>query len=96
MINLPSVRHLRHLTALADHRHFGRAAEACYVTQSALSLSIRELENVLEATLVDRTKRSVVLTPLGLDTVERARRIVGEFEELARAARTMRQPPPDR
>src|SRR5262249_43869324 len=60
--------------------------------QSALSASIKELETVLQATLVDRSKRTVVLTPLGLETVERARKIVGEFEELARAARATRQP----
>ena len=92
MQHLPSVRHLRHLVALADHGHFCRAAEACCVTQSTLSASIKELENVLEATLVDRTKRNVVLTPLGLDTVERARKIIVDFEELARAACAARQP----
>src|SRR5262252_8183528 len=91
MQHLPSVRHLRHLMALADHGHFCRAAEACCVTQSTLSASIKELENVLEATLVDRTKRNVVLTPLGLETVERARKIIVDFEELARAARAGRQ-----
>src|SRR5215472_17304141 len=92
MQHLPSVRHLCHLMALADHSHFCRAAEACCVTQSTLSASIKELENVLEATLVDRTKRNVVLTPLGLDTVERARKIIVDFEELAHAARAARQP----
>jgi LysR family hydrogen peroxide-inducible transcriptional activator len=92
MQHLPSVRHLRHLTALADHGHFCRAADACCVTQSTLSASIKELENVLEATLVDRSKRHVVLTPLGLATVERARKIIVDFEELACAARTARQP----
>src|SRR5215467_11369873 len=76
MMNLPSLRHLRHLTALHDHGHFGRAAVACHVTQSTLSSSIKELEGVLEATLVDRGKRRVVLTPVGIETVERARRIV--------------------
>src|SRR5262245_37432745 len=92
MEHLPSVRHLRHLVALADHGHFCRAADACCITQSTLSASIKELENVLQATLVDRSKRTVVLTPLGLETVERARKIVEEFEELARAARATRQP----
>jgi LysR family hydrogen peroxide-inducible transcriptional activator len=65
MMNLPSLRHLWHLTALYDHGHFGRAAEACHVTQSTLSTSIKELEGVLETTLVDRSKRRVVFTPLG-------------------------------
>ena len=92
MQHLPSVRHLRHLVALADHGHFCRAAEACCVTQSTLSASIKELENVLEATLVDRSKRNVVLTPLGLDTVERARKIIVDFAELACAAQSARQP----
>ena len=85
---LPSFRHLKHLAAVADYGHFGRAAAACYVTQSTMSASIKELENVLEAALVDRTKRQVVLTPLGLETVERARGIIDAVEELARAARS--------
>src|SRR5271166_4756397 len=77
MVVLPSVLHLSHLIALAEHGHFGQAAAACHVTQSTLSASIKELENVLEAALVDRTKRRVALTPLGLETVNRARKIIG-------------------
>jgi LysR family hydrogen peroxide-inducible transcriptional activator len=92
MEHLPSVRHLRHLIALADHAHFGRAAEAVFVTQSTLSASIKELENLLEATLVDRSKRTVVLTPLGVETVERARKIIADCETLTRAVRTAREP----
>ena len=49
MVNLPSFRQLEHLVMLADHSHFGHAARACHVTQSTLSASIKELENVLEA-----------------------------------------------
>lgn len=92
MENLPSVRHLRHLIALAEHEHFGRAADACFVTQSTLSASIKEFESLLEAPLVDRTKRHVVLTPLGVDTVDRARRVIGELESLTQAVRATRQP----
>lgn len=92
MMNLPSIRQLRHLVALAEHGHFGRAAEACAVTQSTLSASIKELEGVLEAPLVDRTKRRVLLTPLGQETVERARHILDETQELALAARATRAP----
>ena len=91
MINLPSLRHLRHLTALHDHGHFGRAAEACHVTQSTLSASIKELEGVLETTLVDRSKRRVV-TPVGIETVERARRIVKEVEDLVSFTTASRDP----
>jgi len=75
-MNFPSIRHLRHLMALHDHGHFSRAAEACNVTQSTLSASIKELESVLQAPLVDRTKRRVILTPIGIEIVERARRIL--------------------
>jgi LysR family hydrogen peroxide-inducible transcriptional activator len=65
MINVPSVRHLRHLTALYDHGHFGRAAEACHVTQSTLSASIKELESILQVALVDRSKRCKLLDHQG-------------------------------
>lgn len=92
MITLPTLRQLRHLVALAETGHFGRAAASCAVTQSSLSASIKELEAVLEAPLVDRTKRQVILTPLGLETVGRARRIIAETEELARATRAAKEP----
>jgi LysR family transcriptional regulator, hydrogen peroxide-inducible genes activator len=92
MMNLPSVRHLRHLIALRDHGHFGRAADTCHVTQSTLSASIKELETMLGATLVDRTKRRVVLTPVGIETVERARRIVKDLENLVSFTTASREP----
>jgi LysR family hydrogen peroxide-inducible transcriptional activator len=92
MAGLPTLKQLRHLVALADHRHFGKAAAASRVTQSTLSASVKELEQTLEAPLVDRTRRSVVLTPVGEDTVRRARQLIGEAEELARAARVSAAP----
>ncbi len=92
MTILPTLRQFRHLTALASHRHFGRAAAACHVTQSTLSASIKELEGILGVALVDRTKRRVVLTPAGEDTVRRAQRILDQSEELARAARSAGKP----
>ena len=92
MENLPSVRHLRHLIALAEHEHFGRAAEACFVTQSTLSASLKEFESLLGAQLVDRSKRHFALTPLGGDTVGRARKVIGELEALARSARAASEP----
>ena len=91
-MNFPSIRHLRHLMALHDHSHFSRAAEACNVTQSTLSASIKELESVLQAPLVDRTKRRVILTPIGIETVARARRILKEVEELVNFATSSREP----
>jgi LysR family hydrogen peroxide-inducible transcriptional activator len=92
MMNLPSVRHLRHLTALYDHGHFGRAADASHVTQSTLSASIKELEAVLQVTLVDRSKRRVVLTPVGIEMVQRARKIIKEVEDLVCFATASRDP----
>src|SRR5215831_1084820 len=92
MIPSPSLRHLRHLIALYDHGHFGRAAEACHVTQSTLSASIKELEAVLETALVDRTKRRVFLTPMGVETAERARKVVRELEALVDFTRAAREP----
>ena len=92
MISLPTFRQLQHLVLLAERGHFSRAAAACHVTQSTLSASIKELENILQASLVDRTKRRVVLTPLGREIVERARRILRDGEDLVEAARAESEP----
>lgn len=92
MVNLPSLRQLRHLTSLAEHKHFGRAAAACGITQSTLSASLKELEDLLQAPLVDRTQRKVVLTPLGEDVVARARGILDSTEDLVRATESSRAP----
>jgi LysR family hydrogen peroxide-inducible transcriptional activator len=89
---LPTLKQLRHLVALADNRHFGKAAKACFVTQSTLSASIKELEEVLQAPLVDRTNRRVAFTPLGEATVERARRLLEEAQEIVIAAQGERAP----
>lgn len=92
MINLPSLRQLRYLVALADLRHFGRAAEACAVTQSTLSAGIQELEAVLDAALVDRTRRRTVLTPLGQVIAARAREMLNYAEEMVLLARSRSAP----
>jgi LysR family hydrogen peroxide-inducible transcriptional activator len=89
---LPTLKQLRHLVALADSRHFGKAAKACFITQSTLSASIKELEEVLQAPLVDRTNRRVAFTPLGEATVERARRLLDEAQEMVMAAQGERAP----
>ncbi|HJU18170.1 MAG TPA: LysR substrate-binding domain-containing protein [Stellaceae bacterium] len=92
MIDLPTPRQLRYLCALADHLHFGRAAAACAVTQSTLSAGIQELEATLGATLVERTKRRVMLTPLGHELVGRARRLLRESEDMVALARSRGEP----
>lgn len=89
---LPTFRQLRYLAALAEHRHFGRAAESCLVTQSTLSAGLQELEAVLGATLVERTKRRVMLTPLGEEILARARALLRDAEELVDVARAAGEP----
>jgi len=89
---LPSPRQLRYLVALAEHGHFGRAAAACSVTQSTLSAGLKELEATLGVTLVERTRRSVLVTTLGQQVVQRARRVLAETEDLVAAAQAGRDP----
>ena len=92
MTPLPSPQQLRYLTALAEHQHFGRAADACAVTQSTLSAGILALERQLDATLLDRDGgKRVVFTPLGRDIVARGRDALASLAavvETALAART--------
>jgi LysR family hydrogen peroxide-inducible transcriptional activator len=78
----PTLRQLRHFLSLAEHCHFSRAAEACLVTQSSLSASIKELETILGATLFERTKRTVMVTPLGRQMVGLAREVVARLDDL--------------
>ena len=62
-----NLRDLKYLLALADHKHFGRAAAACFVSQPTLSTQIRKLEDELGVPLVERAPRKVMLTPAGRD-----------------------------
>jgi LysR family hydrogen peroxide-inducible transcriptional activator len=87
-----NLRDLHYLVALADHKHFGRAATACFVSQPTLSTQIRKLEDELGVTLVERAPRKMMLTAAGREIVERARRIVGEVEQMKEAARRTRDP----
>jgi LysR family hydrogen peroxide-inducible transcriptional activator len=89
---LPTIRQLQYLIALRDYGHFGKAAESCFVTQSTLSASLRELETLVGVTLVERTRRVVRFTPLGSKIADKARRVLREAEELADMARAEGQP----
>ena len=91
-VHLPTIKQLQYLVALRHHGHFGRAAEASFVTQSTLSAGIRELETLLGITLVERTRRVVRFTPLGQKIADKALRILRESEELADLARAEGQP----
>jgi LysR family hydrogen peroxide-inducible transcriptional activator len=91
---LPSPQQLRYLTALAEHGHFGRAAEACAVTQSTLSAGLIALERSLDSAILERsapTKRPV-FTPLGLELVARARTALAALEAVAETAAAARDP----
>lgn len=87
-----NLRDLRYLVALADHKHFGRAAAACFVSQPTLSTQIRKLEEELGVSLVERAPRRVMLTPVGRDIAERARRVVAEVTQMGEVARRSQDP----
>ncbi|WP_374545176.1 hydrogen peroxide-inducible genes activator [Rhodoblastus sp.] len=89
---LPTLRQLRFLVAVVERRHFGAAAEECLVSQSALSAAIQELEVLLGVKLLERTKRVVIPTAVGLDLADRARALLRAAEELVEAAQDARDP----
>jgi LysR family hydrogen peroxide-inducible transcriptional activator len=87
-----NLRDLRYLVALADERHFGRAADRCHVSQPTLSAQIRKLEEYLGVSLVERQPRRVSLTEAGVKVVERARRLLLEADAIVELAKTDRDP----
>jgi LysR family hydrogen peroxide-inducible transcriptional activator len=86
------LKDLRYLVAVADTRHFGRAAERCFVSQPTLSAQLKKLEDYLGITLVERQPRHVMLTPAGAAVVERARRISQASDEIVELARAFKDP----
>jgi LysR family transcriptional regulator, hydrogen peroxide-inducible genes activator len=82
-----TLRQLRYLASLARHRHFGRAAEECAVTQPALSMQVRELERELGVELVERRPGEIVITDTGLDVAQRAEHILAATRDLVDFAR---------
>ncbi|MFP7723489.1 DNA-binding transcriptional regulator OxyR [Lysobacter sp. A3-1-A15] len=87
-----NLRDLKYLVALADHKHFGRAAGACFVSQPTLSTQIRKLEDELGVSLVERAPRRVMLTPVGRDIAERARKVISDVEQMSEIARRSQDP----
>ncbi|PSL20152.1 LysR substrate-binding domain-containing protein [Shimia abyssi] len=90
MINV-TLRQLRYFDALARQGHFGRAAETCSISQPALSVQIKELEDTLGVQLFERSARKVRLTNVGEDVLTRAREILLSIEELGDLARASQQ-----
>lgn len=91
-MRLPSTKQLQYFVALADIGHFGRAADASHVSQSAFSNAIKELENTLQTQLVDRTKRQVTITATGQEVATQARLVLRDMEQLTDLAAENRQP----
>ena len=89
MINV-TLRQLRYFDALARHGHFGRAAEACSISQPALSMQIKEMEQALGGVLLERGARQVTLTKFGEELLQRVRDILRSVDELGDFARASR------
>ncbi len=89
---LPTLKQLQYLTALHEHGHFGKAADACFVTQSTLSAGLRELETLLGLMLVERTKRVMRFTPQGERIAHKAYLVLREATELAHIAQAVGAP----
>ncbi len=87
-----NLRDLEYLVALADHRHFGEAASACFVSQPTLSTQIKKLEAELGVALVERSPRAVTLTSVGERVVEEARVVLGHAKDLVLVAHSARDP----
>lgn len=87
-----NIRDLKYLTALAEHKHFGRAAESCFVSQPTLSTQIKKLEEELGVTLVERDNKKVMLTNIGITISERANDILGDVDEIKALAKQASDP----
>src|SRR3954469_20609033 len=92
IVHLPTIKQLQYLVALRRYGHFGRAAAACFVTQSTLSAGLREIETFLGMILVERTRRVVRFTALGEKIADKAVGVLRETEELAEMARAQGRP----
>ena len=87
-----NLRDLRYLVAVAEHRHFGRAAQACFVSQPTLSTRLKKLEESLGVTLVERTHRQVMVTPVGERLVAQAKQVLSDVDTLVEMAAEARDP----
>lgn len=91
-ITAVTLAELRYVVALSDHRHFGRAARACLVTQPTLSAAVKKLETTLRVTIFERSSKLVSVTPLGVQIVEEARRVLDSMERIGDIAEHSREP----
>lgn len=89
---LPTLRQMQYLIALRDEKSFSKAADLCHVTQSTLSAGIKELENILGQPVIDRSKRKVILTPLGHELVLDSEDIVARAQKMMERAQKLAAP----
>jgi LysR family hydrogen peroxide-inducible transcriptional activator len=82
MTSLPTTKQLRYFVALEKHQHFAKAAQACFISQPAFSVAIKELELLLDIQLVDRTNKSVTITNIGKEVATQARLVLRDIEGL--------------
>ena len=92
MRQLPTIKQLRYFNSLVKHQHFGRAAEASHVSQSAFSVAIKELESLVGMQLVDRTNKQVTVTETGHEFSATARKILEDLEELVTSIQGRNEP----
>jgi len=88
----PTIKQLRYFLSLCEEGHFGRAAELSFISQSAFSTAIQDLEAVLDTQLVDRTNRQVTITAVGKEVATQARLCIRDIESLIEIAGQKRQP----
>lgn len=91
-MTLPTLRQLQYLVAVIDLKHFGQAAEQCFVTQSTLSAGIQDLENLLGITLLERTNRKVLPTSIGVEIAKQAQTILSLSKDLIDLAQSEKTP----
>ena len=88
----PSIKQLEYAVALAEHRHFRKAADASFITQPAMSAQIRQLEDLLGVDLFERDRRKVLLTRAGEEVTRRAKRLLADLDDLMEAAQSLGKP----
>src|SRR5579871_6232375 len=87
-----NLQSLKYLTALTEHQHFGKAAQACFISQPTLSMQIKKLEEELGLILVERTNKSVLLTSAGEVITKHAKNILMEIQQILDTAASIKDP----
>lgn len=87
-----NIRDMQYLVAVAEHLHFGQAAEACNVSQPTLSMQLKKLEEFLDVRLFERSNKQVMLTPVGKEILAHARALLSEGEQIKSIARAAKDP----